>query len=189
MITDLDKIKVKQLFNLDESRFADYIRLQDILKPKPEFLEKEAVEITSLQFGQVNELKRIFTAPTFEGIFYSFEAVFGAKKEEVLEADVVSYFHSFNHIAESVKGVMKKEKVLEIDDEQEKFIMKEAGAKRLQRFQEVPILVNFAERFSTTPENIETWKYSTVFTILLYDKILADVRKRSDEIRKNYVRH
>lgn len=181
---DLPKIKVKKLFELDDARFAEYVRLQNVMKSKPEFIGKEAVEITSLQFGQVNELKRIFTEPTFEGIFYAFEAVFGAKKEEVLEADVVSYFYALNHIAEGVKTVFKKEKILEVDDEEERFFMKEAGAERLNRFQEFPILLNLAERFSTTPFVIETWKYSTVFTILLYDKILADVRKRRDEIKK-----
>lgn len=183
-MNDLENIKVRKLFELDEEKFAEYIRLQGMLKAKSEFIGKQAVEIMSLQFGQVNELKRIFTSPTFEGIFYSFETVFGAKKEEVLNSDVISYFYAFNFIAEGVKTVLKKEKVLEIDDEEERFMMKEAGAERLNMFQELPILISFAERFSKTPEEIEKWKYSTVFAILFYDKVISDVRKRMSDIRK-----
>lgn len=185
MIFNLKNITVRQLFELDEHEFAKYMTLKDCLKSKNEFDGKKGIEISSLTFAEVSEIKRIFFQPTFEGLFETFERIFKTDRHRFLRSDVISYFYALNYIGESVQKIIKNERLLSPDDDEEAFLMKEAGAERLKVFQELPVLLNLARSFGTTVQEVENWKYSLVFSILLHDKIQADVRKKFDELKKS----
>lgn len=189
MIHNLDNIKVRRLYELSDEDFERYMILKSCMKSRPEFMKKTAVEISSLEFGEVCEIKRIIVKPTVEGLFFIFQCIFKVTKDEFLGADVISFFYALNHIGEDVEKLLTKEKMLEPQDEEESFLMKEAGSHRMQIFQELPILTSFAERFSTVPHDIEKWKYSLVFSIMLQDKVLSDIRRRYEDLKKLHVRH
>lgn len=183
MIFDLDNITVRQLYGLGTDMFEKYTELQKCLKSRNEFAGSEGLEITSLSFAEVCEIKRTFISPTLEGLFSIFQSIFKVSKDKFLRSDVVSYFYALNHLGNSVQQIMEREKLLAPKEDEDYFLMKEAGAERLQVFQELPILLNLAERFATTPEVIETWKYSKVFAILLHDKTTADIRKEFNNLK------
>lgn len=188
MIFNLKKITVRQLFELSTEEFIKYMELQNAMKSRKVFNNREGIAIGSLSFGEVSEIKRIFISPTPEGIFETFKSIFKkTTKHEFLRSDVISYFYALNWIGEEIKNLIEREQQALASDPDP--LMEEAGSKRLQTFGELPTLLNLAERFATTPQVIETWKYNMVFAIMLHDKTTADVQKKYHELKKTYGRN
>lgn len=184
MIFDLDNITVRQLYELGTDDFEKYSALQSVLLSHNRFAGKDGQEITSLSFAEVCEIKRTFISPSVDGLFDVFRSIFKVTKNQFFRSDVVSYFYALNHIGNTMQQIMQREKLLAPQEDEDYFLMKEAGAERLSVFQELPVLLKLAERFATTPEVIETWKYSKVFTILLHDTMTDQVRRKFNELKK-----
>lgn len=177
---NLTNISVSDFFQLNEDEVIKYLELQSLMKSKNVFTKRKAKELGYLTFGDVSQLKMDMAAPTFENLADSFKVVFGVKKNDYLKSDVVSFFYALNHIKESVKELIKKEKALESEPDPE---LELAGVNKLNIFGEMATLINLGEKFSKAPTEIETWKYNLVFAILLYDKKKGEVKNKYDELK------
>lgn len=178
---NLKNITVKEFFQLNEADALSYVELQSIMKSKPVFLNRKAKELGELSFGDVAQLKRNISEPSYEGLMDSFKMVFGIKQSQYLNADVVSFFYALNWMRESVIALMNKEKALVPEPDPD---LEMAGVNRLAVFSEMSTLINLGRSFSKAPTEIETWKYNMVFAILLYDKVHGEVQKNYYELKK-----
>src|SRR5690606_21233900 len=148
-----------EFLQLPEEAANAYIRLQKVMKPKGVFIEKTAVPIGQLSFGQVKRMQREFKQPTFEQLINAFKLVYGASKHQVLRSWITDFFYASNHLIKEVALTIEKEnKAFRNDDIDKK--MKAAGIERLNAFGELNQLFDLAERFGKDPEEIENWKYN-----------------------------
>lgn len=177
---NLTNISVKEFFQLNDQEVMSYVELQTIMKSKPIFLNRKAKDLGQLEFGQVAQLKRNISNPTFENLYESFKMVFGTKKMEYLSADIISYFYALNWIRENIISIINKEKALAPEPDPD---LEMAGVKRLSIFGEMSILINLGQKFSKTPTEIERWKYNLVFAILMYDKVHGEIQKNYMKIK------
>ena len=178
---NLTHIKVRQFFQLKEDEAAKYVELQSIMKSEDIFLNFKAKPLGELTFGQVSQIKRVFMKPTYENLLECFKTVFKVREDKYLNSDITHYFYALNWIKEQVMVLVEKEKMLIPDPDPD---LEMAGVKKLNVFGEMATLINLAQKFSTTPMEIEKWNYNVVFTILLYQKLEGEVRRDYMNITK-----
>ena len=171
---NISHINVKDFFLLDENEAIKYVELQSIMLSKDVFLNYRAKPLSELTFGQVSEIKRNFINPDYKSLLNCFKIVFKVKEDDYRRSDIIPYFYALNWIKDQIMVLIEKEKMLIPDPDPE---LEMAGVKKLTIFSEMSILINLAEKFSTTPMAIETWTYNLVFTIILYQKLLNEVRR------------
>lgn len=181
MVHGLDNISVKQLYQLPQEDFQNYMELQDIMRAKPIFNKYKAKKIESLEFGQVAQLKRITLKPTYEGLINAFKMVYGCRTGQYQNANVVDYFYAINHIKQSVTALINKEQRTLVGEPD--MFMEMAGAERLNIFAELNTLVLLGKQFGKSPEEVERWPYSMVFALVLHGKVSGEVQKRYYELK------
>lgn len=181
MYWNLKHITVAELYQLEEYDFLCYLELQKLMNAKPFFCKKEARKITSLTFGEVSKIKRVLQKPSFEGLQDVFKMVFGTKQIQYYNADVVDYFYALNHITESILEIVKREqKALKGKSDSD---LDAAGVDRLSKFGELSTLIEVGKKFGKSPEEIEKWKYSLVFSIIFYGKVEGEVKENYSKIK------
>lgn len=179
---DLENITVRELFHLEEAEFNKYFRLSQLLLPKGSFKKNKSKNIRKLTFGEVSELKRIFQKPTSLGLTRAFSIMFNAKEMWVMSSDVVSFFYAMNHIGYELKKLIDTEiKLLSTDPDP---LLEQAGIAKVKTFVELPAMINFGERFGKKPDDIETWPYNLVLSILAYDNFIHQVQKVYNELKQ-----
>lgn len=169
---NLDNIRVIELLKLDKESVTPYLQLQEVMKGRGTFNGKEALPLGELEYGQISQFKKDFVKPTYETILKAFELIFKASKHQVLRSRVVDYFYAVNWISEQMIKLIKREEVLRGNPDP---ILEAAGVSRLQKFQELPVLMDLAQRFNTEIEAIEKWKYNKVFAMMYYFKEQREV--------------
>ncbi len=181
MYWNLDHISVSQLYQLEEYDFLCYMELQKVMNAKPFFCKHKAKKLTTLTFGEVSKIKRVLIKPTLDGLQEVFTAVFGIKKIQYYNADVVDYFYGLNHIIKSIEEIVKREqKALKGKEDAD---LDAAGVDKLSRFGELSTLIEVGKKFGKSPEEIEQWKYSLVFSIIFYGKIENEVKDNYSQIK------
>ena len=181
---NLDNISVEELFQLEERQFNEYFRLSQVMKHKKKFKGIDAKVLGKLTFGEVSELKRIFRAPSSEGMIRAFNIVYKSKRAWVLSSDVVTFFYALNWIGESLnKLVVTENKLLATETDP---WLEQAGVSKLQKFGELPAMINLAERFATRPDGIETWPYNLVLSILAYDNVSGQIQVEYNELKRQH---
>lgn len=178
----LKKISVKELYQLDETTFLDYLALKNMLLVNDDkFLNHEATPMTQLTFGEVGTIKSNLKTVTLDSILEIFQIIYSISDKEFFEADVVTYFYALKYIEKEIVSLIDKERKIlsSIPDP----IMEMAGSKRLQGFGESSTLINLGRSFGKSPEEIEQWKYGLVFMILAYDKVSGEVQKEYQQIK------
>lgn len=179
---NLPNISVREFYELDEIEVLGYLDLQTVLNAKNLFCGKVAKPLGQFTYGQVAEFKNIIQAPTADGLFQLFKTLYDVKIGQYLSASIIDYFYALKWIRAEIISLNEREKnALSSEPDQE---LKAAGVDRLQRFKEGNVLIDFAERFSKTLDEIENWKYNVVFMILLRDKVKAEIENNYRQIKK-----
>ena len=180
---NLDKISVAEFYELPPDEFKSYLKLESVMTVNDNmFMKRKASSFGSLEYGEVSELKLNLMDPTFDNIVDIFRIVYKVKKFDYLKANIVSYFYALKWIKKEMRLLLEKEKKLlsaEPDPELEM-----AGSKRLSIFGDLSTLIELGRSYSKSPEEIEKWKYSLVFSILVYDKMTGEIRKSYRELTK-----
>jgi len=184
---NLDNISVKQFWSLqDESLAKQYLRFSNekdpyFLKPKDMFAGRIATPLGQLTYGEVSNLKHNLSTPSFEGIYECFDAVFKVKLTTYLNQNITSYFYALNWIKEQVTIILERENKT-LGGERDP-LLEMAGVHRLIPFGELNILKTIAQQFSTTPMEVENWKYNLVYSLMLHDKVSGEVQKSYNELK------
>lgn len=180
---NLPNITVKELYELPGDEYKKYMALDKIMQIDGDrFLRAKAKPLGTLQYGHVIEMKHSLKNIDLDALAYIFKRVYGIKKTELMEADVVSYFLALKWILKEFTNLVEKEKKVltpayDID-------LDFAGVKRLNGFGEMGTLINLARSFNTTPQVIEAWQYNLVFTILAYDKVKGEIQTEYSKLKQ-----
>lgn len=178
---DLDNIKVSKLYQLGEVEFKKYMQLQSVLGEKDVFPKIKATPLMDLTFGEVATLKNNLAKPTFESLYECFQIVFKVKLKTYVNQSVVDYFYAMNWLKNSVRELMEREaKTLSSDIDP---LLDAAGIKRLVKFGELNTLKAIGQQFGKSPREIEDWKYSLVFSLMLHDKVSSEVQKEFNNLK------
>lgn len=186
MYWNLKNITIAELYQLDEYDFLCYMELKKLMNSKPFFCKREPKKITSLKFGEVSKIKRVIQKPTLEGLQEVFSIVFGVKKMQYQNAKVTDYFYGLNHITKSILEIVKREqKALKAKEDAD---LDAAGVDKLSRFGELSTLIEVGKKFGKSPEEIEQWKYSLVFSIIFYGKVENEIKDNYSQIKMKNVK-
>lgn len=172
-VYNLDNIRVIELLKLDKESATPYLQLQDVMNGRGTFNGKEAKQLGELEYGQISQFKKDFAKPTYDTILEAFDLIFSASKHQVLRSRVTDYFYAVNWITEQMLKLIKREEVALIGNPDP--TLEAAGVSRLQKFQELPVLMDLAQRFGKEIEEIEKWKYNKVFAMMYYFKEQREV--------------
>ena len=180
MRNDLRNISTKRLFSLQAKRFEQYHNTLKHLKAKPILKSKQATPIENLSFGEVISIKQILNNPNIDGLLQVFKMVFKLNKGEVLNIPVLDFYHAFNWVQEQVISINEREqkKLTSTPDGK----LKEAGIEDLYIFGELNTLIALGEKFGKSPQEVQNWTYSFVFSLMYHDKVSSDINKRYTKI-------
>lgn len=183
---NLKEIKVIEYLRLDENELNNYNNLQKVMLPKDHFNNIKAKGIGDLTFSEVKGLQSSFKEPTFEDVLYAYNLFFGVNKHQFLRSSIIDFFYSSNWITQTLlKTVENEAKALQSSDSDPD--MELAGSGRLAIFGELNTLFDLGERYSKDPTEIGGWKYNTVFSILVHDKVIGEVRREYQRIKSKKV--
>ena len=179
----LAKIPVYKLFKLQNESFEEYHNLLKHLEPKPIKRKGKIISsLTDLTFGEVAGLKMSFSDTSFESMRDVFKTVFGLKKFEFLNVDVINFYHALNWIREEMQSIYERERHNLTSTPDAK--LKDAGIEDLNMFGELNTLIALGEKFSKPPQEVENWNYNLVFSLMLHQKVSNDINKRYQELNK-----
>lgn len=181
MIFELNEITVAEFYNLEEEQAEGYLQLSSLVNPKAEFLKKPAKALGTLQYGQVSIIKRSLLKPSLEGLIAVFEMVFGVSGYLQKRANIVEYFYALKWISEEIAAMLQKESKY-LSGKPDPFL-EMAGAARLSIFGELPALKMLGTQYGKSPEEVATWSYNLVFSLLYMDNIETDVRDNYNELK------
>lgn len=175
MLKELRNIRTKQLFNLDAESFKEYHSILKHLKPKPTLNGKQAEALESLSFGEVVEIRHSLSKPNTDSISRIFNLVFGTKGTELYKSKILSFYPALNWIKKQMIAISKRESLKLTSTPDAK--LKEAGIDNLNKFGELNTLTMLGEKYGTTPQEVEKWKYSLVFALVYQEKVTNDINK------------
>lgn len=138
----------------------------------------KAKRLTVLPFGDVTNVKNLAASANYTKVFY---IVFGIDEKELVNIRVKEFFMALNWVRQELESLIEREKHL-VGEEDPKMV--EAGSARLNVFKEMNILIPLSKEYGKTPEEIASWKYSTVFTILYHEKVSRDIEKEYSRLNK-----
>lgn len=181
---NLEKITVLEYLRLDAENLNNYNNLQKVMNAKDVFCGKKARSIGDLTFGEVKGLQSSFKQPSFEDVLTAFNLFFGVSKHQFLRASVIDFFYASNWLTETlIKTVENESKALQSSDADPD--MELAGSGRLSIFGELNTMFDLGERYGKDPTEISNWKYNTVFSILVHDKVIGEVRREFQRIKSS----
>ncbi len=179
---NLDHITVAELFNLkDQNKVKAYLLLESKLNPHSKFLNRKANALGKLTYGEVASIKKAFAKPTYDKIYHCFDLVWKIKKTTFNGADVVEYFHALRWLKQEINKIVEREIKMFAGDLDP--VLEEAGINRLTMFGELNSLKELGKQFGIRPKEIADWSYNEVFSLLLHDKVQAEVQKRYNELK------
>lgn len=183
MIFDLNKITVKQYYDLSEEKAQPYQELLKVLQPEPSFLNMPAQEIGSLEYGQAGLVKRAILNPEYKSLVKAFELVFQVPEFLQLKAQITDYFAALRWITKEVEKIIEREaKYLSGRPDP---LLKMAGVEQLSKFGELPALKMLGTQYGKAPQEIATWKYNYVFSLLYMDVVEDEIRERYNELKNS----
>lgn len=178
---NLERINVEQFYSLEEDQAAEYLVLSKMLKPKPLFCNTEARNINSLQYGEVSLIKSAIVNPSWSSLVKAFEIVFGVSEYKQRRAEIVDYFYALRWLTRKVEEIIEREnKYLSATPDP---LLEMAGVEQLSRFHELPALKMLGMQYGKPPQEVETWPYSLVFSLLYMDVVETEVRNRYQELK------
>lgn len=175
----MENITVGQLYSLHPDDVAQYRNVLQDLRPRdyvpawPYELGDpyRAKSLFDMSFGDVVSLKTAINGDIAE----AFRLVFGITTEYLINLKVVDFFHAFNWMRAELGKINEAETIRLGGISDAKW--EQAGAKRLGIFRELNVLISIAKMFGCRPQDVQDWKYSLVFSLLLHDKVHGEVTK------------
>lgn len=178
----LEKISLSELFLLQNKQFEEYHNVLKHLVPKPIKAKKEIESLTDLTFGEVTLIKMNLKEPSLNSMVEIFKTIFGLSQKDIFKISVIDFYHALNWIKEEIQTIYNRE--LDNLSSSPDPKLKEAGIDALNVFGEMNTLIMLGEKFGQPPQDIENWSYNLVFSLMLHQKITADVNKNLIEINK-----
>ena len=178
----MENIKLYKYLKLGENDALYYATVFQFIKGSDIIGKYKATNLTSLSFGEVANVKSLAKNADFTNVFV---IVFGIPENELINIRVKEFFMALNWLKFELAELVEREKHLVGDEEPD---MIEAGSARLNVFKEMNILIPLSKEYGMTPEQIEGWKYSTVFTIMYHDKVSRDVEKAYNKIIESKIK-
>ena len=178
----LQKISFKQLFQLQNDKFEEYHNVLQYLEEIPIKGKKKIESITDLTFGEVATIKMYLQETSYQNIIEIFKLIFGLEENQIHKIDVVNFYHSLNWIKKEVQNIYDREIQSLSSPPDSK--LKDAGIDDLNIFGEMNTLIALGEKFGKAPQEIENWNYEIVFSLILHQKISAEINKRYVELNK-----
>ncbi|UAB85696.1 hypothetical protein INR75_06690 [Zunongwangia sp. SCSIO 43204] len=184
---NLDHITVLELFNLkDENKVKAYMNLEAAFDKNrihlhADFVNRKPSQLGLLSYGQVASLKKYFANPKYETIYKAFDMVFKVKQSTFNGADVVDFLYSLRWLKQEINKIVEREIKMFAGDLDP--VLEEAGINRLTMFGELNSLKELGKQFGIRPKEIADWSYNEVFSLLLHDKVQAEVQKRYNELK------
>lgn len=183
----IQNLTVSQLFALEHSEFERYCQIFEHARPKdhikawPLYLSDpwQAASFGDLTFGDVETIKHTFS----KDLFGVFRIVFGIEQRDLMRVRVRDFFPALNWIKKELSELVKRERdFLEGSQDPD---WKNAGGDRLNVFKSMNVLIAFGKEYGQTPQEVEQWKYSFVFTLLYHSRITGEVQKNYHNIMRN----
>lgn len=169
-------IRLYQYYQLDEREAVLYASVFKFATPSDRLGSFQAKKLTSLPYGEVNQIKRMAEASDYPGVF---EKVFGISQRRLLLMRVKPFFMALNWLRQELEQLLEREShLMSVQDPK----MVEAGVDRLKVFKEMNVLIPLSKEYGKTPEEIASWPYSTVFTLLYYEKVSGEIEKAYTEL-------
>ncbi|PHQ27860.1 hypothetical protein [Leeuwenhoekiella nanhaiensis] len=181
MIWNLDKISTGEFLLLNDQQALPYWYLQSMFNFTPRFGNFKAKRLGELEFGEIANIKSSITKTDFERIVEIFTLIFGIKRSQFINAPVTDFLNAIGWLRLSIEELIIKEyNALKSDTDPD---MQAAGVERLSVFAEMNTLIGIGQQYGKSPQEIETWPYNMVFTLMLHNKILSEVQKNYSEIK------
>lgn len=185
-MTEINNITVKQYFQLPDP--SQYDVFFDTMNPKNVLCGGKA-NLSKLTFDEVEVIRRVLNAPTYEDLRDVFLHCFNIKgdlktsgEQQLLNENVFSFFQANQYLSGYIVKIAEREKNLLTEEPDEKLEMVNAK-ERLQPVAHLLTKIRLAEQFSTDTDTIGKWKYSKVFTILVANKKSREVNKDYNQIK------
>ena len=160
----------------------------NVLLPKNEFNSK-VCKVHNLTFDQIEVIKKIFNAPTMDDIKDLFQTCYnisGSMKQsaddEYYNTNIFDLFRAQRFLQEYMNQLIKRESNQLSGTPDDKMLMINAY-ERLKPYSHHLTKIKLAEQFSTTPTEIGRWKYRDVFSILVANRVNADITKEYQQIK------
>ena len=176
----LNKINIYQYLNLQDT--SDYDLLIDFVKPDNK-LCGNVFQVNKMTFNEFKTMLSIFNGNNLQDITDLFIHLYRIKgninissEQEFLSEDVFQFFRA----KKFVNNLIEKNLELEVNmlySEPDTRMIEIGGMKMLRGYDTILTKMNLAEQFSTTPEIVGGWKYTTVRDILAANNALNTVKK------------
>ena len=182
----IDNISIYDYFNLEDA--SSYDVFINTLKPVNSFNGRKC-KVGNLTFDQIEVIKKIFSSPTIADIKDMFQTCFdirGSFEEsadyEFYNTSIFELFRAKRFLQDHIVTLIEREKNQLSGATDDKMLMINAG-ERLRPFNHQLTKMRIAEQFSRTPKEIGNWKYREVFSILVANKVNAEITKEYQEIK------
>lgn len=181
----IDNISVKEYFNLqDTSKYDIFI---DTINPINLYSGKR-FDTNKLTFDEVEVIKKILNDPTLDSVKDMFIELFKLGSYEVSAAaefystSIFDLFRAKKYLQDYIIKLVETENKVLAGIPDDKLLMINA-AERLKVVNHLLTKMRLAEQFSTSPNEIGKWRYTTVFPIMLANKLNNDVQRDYQNIK------
>lgn len=106
----------------------------------------------------------------------------GITEKQVLKLKILDFFAIVNSIRNQIETIIRAEQKLQSQYPDQKWEMV-GGGEKMAKFGIYNTTIALAEQFNTTPQEIEKWQYSHVFTILLHNVTRHDLQHQMNKIK------
>ena len=160
----------------------------DCMNPVNSFNGKQC-QVSKLTFDEVEVMKSVFKNPTMDDIMELIIMCYDLRgdmnksaQEQYLNTSIFDLFRVKTFLQEFIVNTIEKEIDWLSGKSDDKLLMINAE-ERLKPFSHILSKINLAEQFSTTVSEVGKWKYNTVFTILVANKVRHDLTTEYNEIK------
>lgn len=168
------------ILSLPESEIESYKTAFRYAAPKNHIPDKEKVyasrPLKQRRYGDVMVIMDLMEKDLIE----CFRKTFSIEKADLLQKKATEFFPAFNWLRDQVEAIAKDQKNFLNSGVDPKWVA--AGGKDLDIFKSLNVLIPLAEKFGTTPKEVERWDYNFVFAILYRQVTENRVLKKYQEL-------
>jgi hypothetical protein len=181
----IENISVLEYFQLEDT--TDYDIFIETINAKNIF-NGHRFDKSKLTFDEVEILKGILQNPTMDNIKEMFIELFHlgnydtSADNEFNNTSVFDLFRAKKYIQDYIVKIVDTENKVLAGVPDDKLIMINAGEK-LKAVSHLLTKMRLAEQFGKSPNEIGNWKYNTVFSIMLANKLSNDVQREYQNIK------
>lgn len=139
-------------------------------------------KVNQLTLKEVDDLKKGQLNPTNNNLIAMVAMVQSIEEDVAMKLPIVSFIPIYLSIVEQLEHLVNGEQQLVPAHTNLKWEMVE-GSVKMGKFGLFNTTISLAEQFNTTPQEIEKWKYSYVFTILLHNTVKGNLQYEMSKIK------